>query len=392
MSSSLDKLTWIRCMWGYIKDPSFAWHKPEKSLCAEPPGLMITDGKFLKDLVIKTAVPNCQEWRATIEVMLLKYRQIIPNAAGSALLPCWQAVWRSPWTQPFYAQFCSWEYSESMMKKWPSNRTRTRSMVLHGWSNRTLKIDQCEFSNLSLLNAPSIVSCQGKHIHHVPFDSWLKANFSERGVKISSAAIGLAVWWRVDSLGFGWIDIYIFGLVANTPVIHINYILVNKKDLVSIFRWERLPVELGSDPTTYIYNDIYIYIIVYICNMYLIWNNLNSGSTESTGASPSKLPISGLSDGLGCAQDTVQIWAACSETCGARWRHDSGQLLAKHCVALSYTFTASWKHENILKGFLRSKPVFHQTALSDAMGSNCELTTNSLFHNIPYAVSVHLKC
>ena len=74
----------------------------------------------------------------------------------------------------------------------------------------------------------------------MPFDSWLKANFSERGVKIS----------RVDSLGFGWIDIYIFGLVANTPVIHINYILVNKKDLVSIFRWERLPVELGSDPTT----------------------------------------------------------------------------------------------------------------------------------------------
>ena len=260
MSSSLDKLTWIRCMWGYIKDPSFAWHKPEKSLCAEPPGLMITDGKFLKDLVIKTAVPNCQEWRATIEVMLLKYRQIIPNAAGSALLPCWQAVWRSPWTQPFYAQFCSWEYSESMMKKWPSNRTRTGSMVLHGWSNRTLKIDQCEFSNLSLLNAPSIVSCQGKHIHHVPFDSWLKANFSERGVKISSAAIGLSVWWRVDSLGFGWIDIYIFGVVANTPVIHINYILVNKKDLVSIFRWERLPVELGSDPTTYIYNDIYIYL------------------------------------------------------------------------------------------------------------------------------------
>jgi len=79
-------------MWGYIKDPSFAWHKPGKSLCAEPPGLMITDGKFLKDLVIKTAVPNCQEWRATIEVMLLKDRQIIPNAAGSALLPCWQAV------------------------------------------------------------------------------------------------------------------------------------------------------------------------------------------------------------------------------------------------------------------------------------------------------------
>ena len=72
MSSSLDKLTWIRCMWGYIKDPTFAWHRPEVSLKTEHPGLMITDCKSLYDLVTKTATPNCQEWRTTIEVMLLK--------------------------------------------------------------------------------------------------------------------------------------------------------------------------------------------------------------------------------------------------------------------------------------------------------------------------------
>ena len=72
MSSSLDKLTWIRCMWGYIKDPNFRWSQPEVSLKAEHPGLMITDCKSLYDLITKTAVPNCQEWRTTIEVMLLK--------------------------------------------------------------------------------------------------------------------------------------------------------------------------------------------------------------------------------------------------------------------------------------------------------------------------------
>jgi hypothetical protein len=72
MSSSLDKLTWIRCMWGYIKDPNFKWSQPEISLKAEHPGLMITDCKSLYDLITKTAVPNCQEWRTTIEVMLLK--------------------------------------------------------------------------------------------------------------------------------------------------------------------------------------------------------------------------------------------------------------------------------------------------------------------------------
>ena len=33
---------------------------------------MITDCKSLYDLITKNAVPNCQEWKTTIEVMLLK--------------------------------------------------------------------------------------------------------------------------------------------------------------------------------------------------------------------------------------------------------------------------------------------------------------------------------
>ena len=72
MSSSLDKLTWIRTMWGYIKSPDFDWSKPELSLKREPKGLMITDCKSLYHLITRNAVPNCQEWRTTIEVMLLK--------------------------------------------------------------------------------------------------------------------------------------------------------------------------------------------------------------------------------------------------------------------------------------------------------------------------------
>ena len=72
MSSSLDKLTWIRCLWGFIKNPDFQWYRPETSLKNEHKGLMITDCKSLYDLITKNAVPNCQEWRTTIEVMLLK--------------------------------------------------------------------------------------------------------------------------------------------------------------------------------------------------------------------------------------------------------------------------------------------------------------------------------
>ena len=72
MSSSLDKLTWLRCMWAVIKDGKFRWQTPEKSLQQEPKALLITDCKSLYDLVNKMATPNCQEWRTTIEVMLIK--------------------------------------------------------------------------------------------------------------------------------------------------------------------------------------------------------------------------------------------------------------------------------------------------------------------------------
>ena len=79
MSSSLDKLTWIRCMWEFIKSPNFRWSKPEEALKETNRGLLITDCKSLYDLITKLAVPNCQEWRTTIEVRLIK-EQIKDNA------------------------------------------------------------------------------------------------------------------------------------------------------------------------------------------------------------------------------------------------------------------------------------------------------------------------
>ena len=79
MSSSLDKLTWIRCMWEVIKNPEFRWSKPEDSLKETNRGLLITDCKSLYDLINKLAIPNCQEWRTTIEVRLIK-EQIKDNA------------------------------------------------------------------------------------------------------------------------------------------------------------------------------------------------------------------------------------------------------------------------------------------------------------------------
>ena len=61
MSSSLDKLTWVRCLWSYIHDPKFQWNKRKESLKRVPKALLITDCKSLYDLVTKLAVPNFQE-------------------------------------------------------------------------------------------------------------------------------------------------------------------------------------------------------------------------------------------------------------------------------------------------------------------------------------------
>ena len=72
MSSSLDKLNWLRCLWGYTIDKRFQWQRPEIALKQCPKALIITDCRSLYDLVTKLAVPNCQEWRTTIEVMLIK--------------------------------------------------------------------------------------------------------------------------------------------------------------------------------------------------------------------------------------------------------------------------------------------------------------------------------
>eukprot|EP00435_Cladocopium_sp_Y103_P025468 s968_g6.t1 len=72
MSSSIDKLNWIRSMWGVIQSPKFQWQFPEISLKGLPKALLVTDCKSLFDLMTKVATPNCQEWRTTIEVMLIK--------------------------------------------------------------------------------------------------------------------------------------------------------------------------------------------------------------------------------------------------------------------------------------------------------------------------------
>ena len=129
MSSSLDKLTWIRCMRGYIKRPDSAWHKPEAALQEEHPGLMITDCKSLYDLITKNATPNCQEWRATIEFMLFKKQSKGHTCADGSQQPsCWQTASQRAWTQRFSELYFTWGNLGSMTNIIHSDKTQMRNL------------------------------------------------------------------------------------------------------------------------------------------------------------------------------------------------------------------------------------------------------------------------
>ena len=74
MSKSVDKPGWIRVMWGRAMISKFNWRDPAAGLRQLPQAVIYTDCKSLLDLVTRRAMPACEEYRATLEVLLLKER------------------------------------------------------------------------------------------------------------------------------------------------------------------------------------------------------------------------------------------------------------------------------------------------------------------------------
>ena len=74
MSKSVDTLGWVRCLWGCIHLHQFPWQDPYRSSRLLNEALIITDCKSLFDLVTRTAMPACEEFRTTLEVLLIKQR------------------------------------------------------------------------------------------------------------------------------------------------------------------------------------------------------------------------------------------------------------------------------------------------------------------------------
>ena len=74
MSKAVDVLGWCRSLWGCVHIPEFPWQNPEKSFHLLQKALVVTDCKSLYDLVTRLAMPACEEYRATLEVLLIKQR------------------------------------------------------------------------------------------------------------------------------------------------------------------------------------------------------------------------------------------------------------------------------------------------------------------------------
>eukprot|EP00435_Cladocopium_sp_Y103_P042279 s1426_g11.t1 len=74
LSSSLDRLAFIRICWEWIKDPSIDWSNPSKVLQGAPLASAVTDCKSVYDIATKTSTPNCSEYRTTLECLLIRER------------------------------------------------------------------------------------------------------------------------------------------------------------------------------------------------------------------------------------------------------------------------------------------------------------------------------
>jgi hypothetical protein len=79
LNSTLDQLSWLRLFWGWLMNPKLQWKNTKTTLEQLPETIAtlkedvaVTDCKSLFDLVSRTAVPNCQEFRTQILARAIK--------------------------------------------------------------------------------------------------------------------------------------------------------------------------------------------------------------------------------------------------------------------------------------------------------------------------------
>ena len=74
LSGALDLLSWTRMHWSWILNPYIPWKETEKTLMSLPPAYAVVDCKSLFDLLQKTSIPQCSEYRTLLEALVIKDR------------------------------------------------------------------------------------------------------------------------------------------------------------------------------------------------------------------------------------------------------------------------------------------------------------------------------
>ena len=74
LCGSMDRMSWLRIFWEWMKDPSIDISHPEDILQRAPKASLVTDCKSAYNIATKNAVPSCSELRTQLECLLLRER------------------------------------------------------------------------------------------------------------------------------------------------------------------------------------------------------------------------------------------------------------------------------------------------------------------------------
>ena len=88
MSRSVDKIGWCRLLWGTLIIPEFQWRSPPVAIRQMHAAVIVTNCKSLFDLASRRAMLSCEEYRTTLEVLLMKKVALNIVSSGGFQLHC----------------------------------------------------------------------------------------------------------------------------------------------------------------------------------------------------------------------------------------------------------------------------------------------------------------
>ena len=153
MSRSVDKMGWCRLLWGTLVVPGFQWRSPPDAFRQLHAAIIVTDCKSLYDLVSRRAMPSCEEYRTTLEVLLIKERCLEHCFLdGYQQLFNWLILLRRIWMPLFFVLPWNRGLFNFSMKLRACRRMPIRSKPSNGYVNHINRVfRECDFSINCLL-------------------------------------------------------------------------------------------------------------------------------------------------------------------------------------------------------------------------------------------------